>query len=319
MATRMRQSACAARARPLLFATLLALASHARANEFDDNEEDPYSLRPSPPPPPVPAAVGSSSSSCVFKAASGEAFDLRPMKQLTHDFTGTTSGGYTYRFNVCENTVRLCNAQPAPASKWRGTKCNNLGDPGTQTVSLLSTSDPSSGLRLKYTQGDICKRQVDGQMEIGSRMVNYEIFCDRGEEGKLRSGGIKEESMCEYTVQFDSKYACPTNVGNGPLGGRGWKLIFFILFGAVAYLGVGIYLNGRNEGKHGVEAIPHIRQWEEVPSLVKEGLQFSYTHGKVYGEVGRQYAEVGFEKGKALYHGLRSSYQGVPSGGGAAA
>jgi hypothetical protein len=159
----------------LVHVLLALLGASAQNDDMDDdivgNENSGY-LMPNPPPPP---SSGGSSSSCVFRAPTGEAFDLTPMKRDDHDFTGTTTGGYAYRFNVCGNTVKLCNAQPAPASKWRGTKCNNLGDPSTQTVSLLDSKDPSAGVRLKYTQGDICKRQVNGQMEISSRLISYDV------------------------------------------------------------------------------------------------------------------------------------------------
>ena len=289
-------------ARSIALLLLLATASPLLGNELDDSVgEDGFSLsQPNPPPP--PGSRGSSTGrSCIFKAPEGQSFDLTPMKHLDHDYTGTTNGGYAYRFNVCGNTVKMCNAQPAPASKWRGTKCNNLGDPSTQTVSLLDAADPSKGLRVEYTQGDICKRQVDGQMEISSRAVSYEITCDPGESpGALRL--IKEVSMCEYVIQFASKHACPAGMAGGMLGGHGWRYVFLILFGAAAYLGVGIYLNGRQEGKHGIEAIPHIRYWEEVPGLVRDGMMFSYV-------TARPLAETGIEKGKVLYETLKERYQ----------
>jgi hypothetical protein len=62
-----------------------------------------------------------------------------------------------------------------------------------------------------------------------------------------------------------------------------------------------VYLNGRNDGKHGIEAIPHIRYWEEVPGLVREGVQFSYVHG-------RAAAEVGLERGKVAYSLVKERY-----------
>ena len=228
-----------ARARGPSSTALLLLCTLARAQDFDDDFGDDSQgyLYPSPPPPPSVGSVGSSSS-CIFTAPLGERFDLTPMARTDHDYTGATTGGYTYRFNVCGNTNRLCNAQPAPAAKWRGTKCNNLGDSSTQTVSLLDGRDPSKGLKLTYTNGDICKRQIDGQMEIGSRLVSYEVYCNAGEEGKLRH--INEVSMCEYVILFDSRHACPSGGPNGgPLHGRGWRLIFFMLFCALTYLGVG--------------------------------------------------------------------------------
>ena len=160
---------------------------------------------------------------------------MTPMKHLDHDYTGTTNGGYAYRFNVCGNTVKMCNAQPAPASKWRGTKCNNLGEMSTQSFSLLDESDPTAGLKVTYRDGDICKKQVSGQMEIGSREVTYEIECDRNADpGVLQK--IVETSMCDYTITFLSKHGCATNAG---AGSRGWTFVTLVILVAVAYFGKG--------------------------------------------------------------------------------
>merc|ERR1719271_1837271 len=99
---------------------------------------------------------------CFWTSPGGSTFNLQGMKQLGHDFTGTTAGGYTYRFNMCGGTVK------------------------------------------------VCKKQVSGQMEIGSRQVAYEIECDRGSDpGVLQK--IVETSMCDYTILFKSRHACPTN------------------------------------------------------------------------------------------------------------
>ena len=137
---------------------------------------------------------------CFWTSPGGSTFNLQGMKQLGHDFTGTTAGGYTYRFNMCGGTVKVCNRQPAPASKWRGTKCNNLGDMQTQEISLIDDHDASKGLRLVYRDGDICKKQVNGQVAIGSRQVTYEIECDRGSgPGVLQR--IVETSMVRVRVR----------------------------------------------------------------------------------------------------------------------
>ena len=107
-------------------------------------------------------AVGMTSQdspSCKF-TAKGSTFNLEGMTRTEHDFTGTTPGGYTYRFNVCGGTVKVCNQQQAPSSKWRGTKCNNLGDLSTQEIGLLDNLNPHKGLKVSYHDGDICKKQV---------------------------------------------------------------------------------------------------------------------------------------------------------------
>jgi len=213
---------------------------------------------------------------CSWTSHGGAAFNFQGMKQIGHDFSGVTPGGYTYRFNVCGGTVKVCNKQAAPASKWRGTKCNNLGDMATQEISLIDEHDAGKGVKLTYRDGDICKKQVSGQMEIGSREVIYEIHCDRGADpGVLQK--IVETSMCEYTILFNSKYACPTN---GSAGGKGWNFIFMVIFFFALYLGIGIGFNKYKRGMEGVEAVPNIDLWRQVPGLVKDGVTFSVGQSK---------------------------------------
>lgn len=95
---------------------------------------------------------------CTYSAA-GLKFNLAGMRKEEHDFTGLTQGGYTYRFNVCGSTNKICNSQTAPASKWRNEKCNNLGDMSTQEIRLLDSTNPWKGLAVFYKDGDVCKRQ----------------------------------------------------------------------------------------------------------------------------------------------------------------
>ena len=271
---------------------------------MDDSLTAGY-LTPNPPPPPFALSNGASmQSSCIYTVG-GNTFDMSPMRRTDHDFTGTTNGGYAYRFNVCGNTVKLCNQMPAPASKWRGTKCNNLGDGTTQAISLLDQTNPYKGLKFSYTSGDICKRQTMGEAQMASRSVTYEIHCDPSNTpGSLQA--INEVSMCEYIIKFDSAYACPV----GSSRGRGWRYLFLFFFFATCYLGGGYYHNNKNHGAHGVEAIPHIRYWEQVPGLVKDGMAFSWTHGKIA-------AEISYVHGQALYckayEMVRNRYNSVPN------
>ena len=275
---------------------------------LDDGLNAGY-LTPNPPPPPFASALSTSAqTSCVY-SVSGHTFDMSPMRRTDHDFTGTTNGGYAYRFNVCGNTVKLCNQLPAPASKWRGTKCNNLGDASTQTISLLDGKNPGLGLRFSYSAGDICKRQSVGEAQMASRSVVYEVYCDPSNTpGTLRL--IQELSMCEYVIKFDSAYACPA----GSRGGRGWRWLFLFFFFVACYLGGGYYYNHKNNGTHGVEAIPHVRYWEQVPGLVKDGMAFSWTHGKIAAEFSYVHGQAAYCKLHEMVRNQYSSrYNSVPA------
>ena len=102
-------------------ALLLAAAAvaHALSPQTDEDEMDA-------------GGVDAPGGKCKYTSPDGYNFDLNGMKRTDHDYLGTTPGGYSYRFNVCAGTVKVCNRQSAPASKWRGSKCNNLGDSQTQ-------------------------------------------------------------------------------------------------------------------------------------------------------------------------------------------
>ena len=109
---------------------LVALCALAAAQDVDDDMggDDGAGMDATGPSP--PAADGVSASSCVFKAA-GNRFDLSPMKRTDHDFTGTTTGGYTYRFNVCGNTQSI----PGSGPRGLGSGCINT----TGTFSAFAT------------------------------------------------------------------------------------------------------------------------------------------------------------------------------------
>ena len=67
----------------------------------------------------------------------------------------------------------------SPASKWRGDKCNNLGDPQTMKLSLLEPTQPDRGVKMSFVQGDICRRQSDdGQTIMGARSITFEERAD---------------------------------------------------------------------------------------------------------------------------------------------
>jgi len=240
---------------------------------------------------PVHTGGGFTSSSCQFSPpGTGLQFDLSAMAQTEHDFTGTTGGGYVYRFNVCKNTLKVCSDKPAPASKWRGSKCNNLGDADTMKMSLLDEHQPTKGLRLAFEQGDICKKQSElGQTEMGSRVVTYEVYCDASEPGKLRE--IQEVSMCEYKVLFDSKAACPVSSGRP----SGWSMIAIFVVAVAMYCAIGIAYNKYFLAMQGLDAIPNRAMWEELPGLVKEGMSFTIINSKAGAEMAREKAGPALE------------------------
>lgn len=54
---------------------------------------------------------------------------------------------------------------------------------------------------------------------------------------------------------------------------------FFIIFfvGGFAYLSLGIVWNVKRKGTSGIESIPNIGFWRDLPSLVKDGCLFTWA------------------------------------------
>ena len=62
--------------------------------------------------------------------------------------------------------------------------------------------------------------------------------------------------------------------------GKGWSFIFMVILIAGLYLGIGIGYNYKKMGLRGVEAVPNISFWRQVPGLVKDGVTFSAEQSK---------------------------------------
>ncbi|KAL1524203.1 hypothetical protein AB1Y20_019111 [Prymnesium parvum] len=55
----------------------------------------------------------------------------------------------------------------------------------------------------------------------------------------------------------------------------GWKFIFvvFVVFGL--YLGLGVAYNVKRNGASGLDAVPHLEMWKDLPFAVRDGIIFS--------------------------------------------
>jgi len=55
----------------------------------------------------------------------------------------------------------------------------------------------------------------------------------------------------------------------------GWRFIFFVFFVFGTYLTLGIAYNVKRNGATGMDAMPHIEMWKDLPFLVRDGIFFS--------------------------------------------
>lgn len=139
---------------------------------------------------------------------------------------------YSYYFNFCNNVNS--NTKPPPCNghdgavlqfNWEDYSCFSAGQASAATTSidLIDQSNPALGVKLHYTNGDLCHtNQVYRQTTVNA-------YCDdTGRKGTLNDvaeiGGSK---ACKYEINFYTPFACPTQcpiTGDDrlPCGGHGY-------------------------------------------------------------------------------------------------
>ena len=57
--------------------------------------------------------------------------------------------------------------------------------------------------------------------------------------------------------------------------GAGWQFIFFVFFSFALYFALGVAYKVKRFGAKGVDAIPHLEMWLDLPYLVRDGVIFA--------------------------------------------
>ena len=94
-----------------------------------------------------------------------------------------------------------------------------------------------------------------------------------------------------------TKYACKNAPPPPPPGGGKKKIsggsVFLIIFfvGGAVYLAAGMLYKRQRMGVEGVEMVPNIDFWREVPGNIKDGVKFSISKVRGGGD-NRDYASI---------------------------
>eukprot|EP00744_Colponema_vietnamica_P019636 GILI01027813.1.p1 GENE.GILI01027813.1~~GILI01027813.1.p1 ORF type:complete len:266 (+),score=82.26 GILI01027813.1:33-830(+) len=201
-------------------------------------------------------------------------YDLSPLTKTSGPDWKTTgqdrSGrAYKFLFNVCRETLASCNGESAIASQWSASgDCTAVianAAPVPPTWALIDEDDASKGVKIMFDNGRVC-----GQI-AGPRKTTLFFNCDHG-VSETRVTGATEPTTCHYEISVNSPLACPVQP-KGLSWGWTFNIILFSLL--VVYVGGGVYWNWRKKQLKGLEALPHLDFWKEVPAYVKAGVVFT--------------------------------------------
>ena len=180
--------------------------------------------------------------SCTFSLPDGSKYDLSVFTREVPDYEADAMD-YIYRLNICSDTIKLCNGEPAIATQWyyNGGCTAVLARQGPIAPVLTKTVD---GIMLTYTNGDMCTS--------GPRKVVYNFHCSKGE---TRVGLAEETQMCLYAFDIYSKDACFG--AKAKSRGYGWMAYGGIALVLVYFVGGWAYNKYQDKDLGVIEAIPH--------------------------------------------------------------
>jgi len=217
---------------------------------------------------------------------------------VSGDYIGAqASPSYLYKFNICRAVIAPPTGSGCqPGSAVYQTSSSNycyvaITTPNSPTFADLPDlpTGPQKGAQMTYADSDRFCSSVPSKVII-------DMVCDETKPRIPPAGGsyvTVEPTPCTYTITFPSALACEVKAGGGGGGGgsdgggglSGGSIFLIVFFvGGFAYLAGGFAYKNKTEGASGLEAIPNIAFWRELPALVKDG--FTFTIGKIRGTGG---------------------------------
>jgi len=176
----------------------------------------------------------------------------------------------------CPAGTLFCQMSPTSTTSFR--KIANLID----TPSASAYNPTTRTLTMTYSGGDVCPNATPspGAPPNARRaIVNY--VCSNTTNSVVYVG---ENPTCTYTFTWTGLAGCGTPTGSGGSGGGGlnggdvFLIIFFV--GGFLYVAVGMAYNYKAKEARGVEMIPNLEFWKDLPQLLKDGASFAYGRTK---------------------------------------
>jgi hypothetical protein len=197
---------------------------------------------------------------------------------------------WSYYISICKANIE-CNGVLSPAcQKSNDSREIILGDIHYVNITQLDPDDITQGARLVYGNGQ------DG------RMTEIDFHCD--EDASIGKPVFKGVQALVYKFQWDSELVCAKPGGPDrrlrPIPGLGILGLFLLLavIGLILYFVIGIVIKIAVYKAKGVEVIPNVEFWKDLPHLVKDG--FVYVYEGITGLFKRNYKTMKSEHKEPL-------------------
>ncbi|KAL9656299.1 hypothetical protein ABK040_007912 [Willaertia magna] len=226
---------------------------------------------------------------CVYKLPDGRIIDLNRATKDTYYNVHDSKLNYNFYINICDDAKKQCNgAKYGGIALGPDDACaTHFTGPTTESnykIELLDSTQPEKGVKLTVSGGEVFMGRAE------SMVVN--MNCDSSKEELTF---IKEdflEKSIVYQFNLNSKYGCIVT-NDLPLGqfGVGGLLLVLSFVALLLYFIIGGVLLKFKFQKTGIEIIPNVNFWKDLPFLLKDGVMLpvdlikQYTNKGAYQEV----------------------------------
>jgi hypothetical protein len=234
---------------------------------------------PPPPPPPCKYVPDPETNPDVF-------YDLTPLQMMTEDIRIPGAGtGAWFVLRICQEPSRGPCTQsecsdctvttPSGVNTWvsgQGSTCGAIGNINAAHWGLQDPSNPYGGVQVNYTGGDPAgATQRTSTLRL---MCEPSAIVPRG----VSAIQVNPSSLEHYVITVAAADACV--VRPKPMS-WGWLTIIIGGSSLVVYAIGGAIINAKVRGEEGLNIIPQWWLWQQMPGLVRDGVVFSWKHGRV--------------------------------------
>ena len=171
--------------------------------------------------------------------------------------------------NVCRP---ISTQNPFCASNAGACELGTLSYAGTIGITTNTFTFVSEGnLKMEFSQEypGSCNSVINFQCDASSG-IGQPVFVSL------------DSSRCYYTFSWKTAHACSSASGGGSGSGSGglsggsvFLIIFFVSF--FLYFAIGMFYKRKRYHAEGVDMVPNVGFWRDLPYLVKDGVTFTIS------------------------------------------
>lgn len=206
---------------------------------------------------------------CRCEFENGQGFDIRQVLPKEYNYLDTMDPitQDKYFFHPCQD-VKFLPTEGKNCSSGDGYSLCRFNN-GTQDYEKLGTIKNSSFLTAEGGQQFIV-------FHLNSVVTSIQLLCLKDNKSYLyvNQDQIKLRAGNETNLVLFSPYACVVTIEEISKPSTGGVLLILFLIGTFTYFTIGSIVRFMYLGARGIEVIPNLDFWKDLPGLVRDGISF---------------------------------------------